>query len=280
MCIVLGCFAPWWLWPLVSLTWAPARRSSHIHGAQPPAGSRLPRASYGTSAACTTSRGTSHVDGRGGRSSSTSAASTASVLPLMLRVILPSCAVCCRLMMHAPSDWPARPRSAHTTGSWSAHSPPSDVPITRTRSAASVSCSIHSYSWSLREPEYLTTGLLGSNHEPWISQMRSCGKPAFCGRPSWFCCTQLWIQPLRPSIASAWCVGVGVAAVLQPVQPTLLVPLSAAWPTTEAEMPAPEYTTVRRERRISCASCATLARATSAWSSNSLAVSQAFALVS
>ena len=35
-------------------------------------------------------------------------------------------------------------------------------------------------------------GSLSFYHEPWISIMSCCGKPAFCGSPSWFCWTQVW----------------------------------------------------------------------------------------
>ena len=41
------------------------------------------------------------------------------------------------------------------------------------------------------------------------------------------------------SRTSAWCVGVGGAAILFFSQPTVLVPLRAAWPMTLALMPAP-----------------------------------------
>ena len=85
----------------------------------------------------------------------------------------------------------------------------------------------------------MTTGLLGSYHEPWISQMCSCGKPAFCGNPSWFCCTHECTTPCCPSSPSATCVGVGAASRVFDIQPCLFAPLRAACPMTDAEMPAP-----------------------------------------
>ena len=184
-----------------------------------PGGMRRPSASYGTRA-----RDAGHlgdVEGTGPRPRmSTTRVRMGSDLPNMRRVILPSCSVCWRLMHTVPSAPPSpsamygrgmRERRAVDVATWSALSPPREVPMTRTRSAVSASCCIHGYARSCRSPLYLTTGLPGSNHEPWISLMRSCGYPAFCGNPSWFCCTHEWIKPACPSSARAWWVGVGWA---------------------------------------------------------------------
>ena len=49
------------------------------------------------------------------------------------------------------------------------------------------------------------------NHAPWISFRRSCGTPAFCGRPSWFCFTQPHTLLRFTSAAITRCARVGSA---------------------------------------------------------------------
>mmetsp|Transcript_108787 Transcript_108787/g.307705 ORF Transcript_108787/g.307705 Transcript_108787/m.307705 type:complete len:263 (+) Transcript_108787:279-1067(+) len=81
--------------------------------------------------------------------------------------------------------------------------PPRLVPSARTKSAVSASSSSRASRHASHCPPHFTTGLLGSNQLPWISLIRSCGKPAFWGSPSWFCCTQPWMRPSWPRKARA-----------------------------------------------------------------------------
>mmetsp|Transcript_50088 Transcript_50088/g.145590 ORF Transcript_50088/g.145590 Transcript_50088/m.145590 type:complete len:213 (+) Transcript_50088:468-1106(+) len=173
-----------------------------------------------------------------------------------------------------PRSSVASERSAALVATWSAFKPPRLVPKTSTKSAVAASCSIHGKARSCKEPLYFTTGLDGSYQLPWISLMRSWGNPAFCGKPSWFCCTHEWMKFCCPRKPRAWCVKVGFARRVSGFQPTLFAPERAACPMTEAEIPAPVYTTVFCDRRISCANCLHFARMTSGSSWNSEAVSQ------
>mmetsp|Transcript_21810 Transcript_21810/g.49661 ORF Transcript_21810/g.49661 Transcript_21810/m.49661 type:complete len:240 (-) Transcript_21810:1036-1755(-) len=235
----------------------------------PPSSNRLPSGPYGTSAREAFGHAGAFATRLGAYPKSCkSSRNTSSDLPNNRNVILPSCAVCCKLMQTVPkppdarvsgiSWWPfgsatgvssqssscssslssvdgnARNRttkapsctavmspscafrlpggtlrtqapgakqpgggpggnkdlSAVLVATWSAFKPPKLVPKTRTKSAVSASSLIQGYDRSCNVPLYLTTGFDGSYQLPWISLILSCGNPAFCGKPSWFCCTQ------------------------------------------------------------------------------------------
>mmetsp|Transcript_82589 Transcript_82589/g.207829 ORF Transcript_82589/g.207829 Transcript_82589/m.207829 type:complete len:233 (-) Transcript_82589:814-1512(-) len=182
MCMNCGCCAPWMLCPSVMRIFCLSFKSSHIHFSLLPSGSRRPSASYGTKARLSFGSRKSPCFGTDSPSFCNRTVSKSSDLPNKRNVIVPSTAVCCKLMHTVPRD-PRGPsskdRSAQLLATWSAFSPPKLVPKTRTRSAVSASFSIHGNERSCKVPEYLTTGLQGSYQLPWISLMPSCGKPAF-----------------------------------------------------------------------------------------------------
>mmetsp|Transcript_28307 Transcript_28307/g.77889 ORF Transcript_28307/g.77889 Transcript_28307/m.77889 type:complete len:256 (+) Transcript_28307:783-1550(+) len=214
--------------PAVIRTRAPSRRSRGRGGA--PAGSGLPSLPYGTTN-CSVRRAAKSGGGTMcRRSSSASSCSTSSILAKMRTAACASIAVCCRLTITAPSTGtpaevsrqPPRPgpvlvlallaRAAQDSTIRSAFIPASEVPRTSTRSAA-CSQARRSAKRSLRSsPDIFTTGLDGSNQEPWISFSALCGQPAFCGRPSWFCCTHRLSQPAACRLVNTQWARVGTAS--------------------------------------------------------------------
>mmetsp|Transcript_17452 Transcript_17452/g.38218 ORF Transcript_17452/g.38218 Transcript_17452/m.38218 type:complete len:203 (-) Transcript_17452:288-896(-) len=125
------------------------------------------------------------------------AAKTSSQRAKIRRVASLSWTVCCRLTMTDPSC-PASPLAARCAGdvtTRSAFMPQSDVPKANTRSASRSQARRSPKRSSRNEPPIGTTWLCGACHAPWISLIASCGKPAFCGSPSWFWLIHRCIKP-------------------------------------------------------------------------------------
>mmetsp|Transcript_64509 Transcript_64509/g.181494 ORF Transcript_64509/g.181494 Transcript_64509/m.181494 type:complete len:226 (-) Transcript_64509:303-980(-) len=186
-------------------------------------GERRPAASYGNPRKTSPSSGTplrqggtkySPLPSGGGTSRCITSATTrkkSSQRPKTRSVASPSWTVRCRPTITAPSASPLAAAAAGHVTTRSAFRPQTDVPTATERSAVSAQATMSRKSTSGRLPDMGTTGLSGENHDPCTSLMSSCGKPAFCGSPSWFCWIQRYTLPALQRATRTWCACVGCA---------------------------------------------------------------------
>mmetsp|Transcript_15453 Transcript_15453/g.42512 ORF Transcript_15453/g.42512 Transcript_15453/m.42512 type:complete len:218 (+) Transcript_15453:2-655(+) len=128
---------------------------------------------------------------------------TSSQNPHIRRLAILSYTVRCNPMITKPSPREWLNLSADACGTWSAFMPQSEVPNAMHRFARSAHATSHSSKSRRSVSSIIFTWFLLSPHAPCISFNFACGKPAFCARRSWFCCTQLPMRPRSSKAASA-----------------------------------------------------------------------------
>lgn len=118
-----------------------------------------------------------------------SKSNTLSKVAKILRELLESYWVFCMLIITVPKPLPLAKDFIGWVAHWSAYMPLKLVPRQRHNWQLWAHHSMPSARSPLSYPSIRKTGLEGSNQLPWTSFIFIWGKPAFCGKPSWFCCT-------------------------------------------------------------------------------------------